>query len=246
MISPTEFVVDSIQAVAYVTGEPLRPASVLRNVLLTYGDVYDGEPISLPLPDHAPPEIPSVILSSQDNTLRLDVARTQVSLSWHRREGAAEVDQRQVYARFAEQLATITAHPERRLGRLGALLTRNAAIDHPGRALATQFCRDEWLHGPLNRPEGFELHAHKVFSLMPDLPVNSWIRLRTVPDAEQVYRYVTVQQDINTLVTEMTQRHFGPQQIASFLDAAAEQFDIIFRLYFPAHVEGEATQGPGL
>jgi hypothetical protein len=81
---------------------------------------------------------------------------------------------------------------------------------------------------------------------MPDLRVNSWIRLRTVPDAEQVYRYVAVQHDINTLATEITQRHFGPQQVASFLNAAAEQFDIIFRLYFPAHVEGEAAQGPGL
>jgi len=111
---------------------------------------------------------------------------------------------------------------------------RQAASDNPGLLLARQYCKDRWLRGPLNRPEGFELHAHKTFELLPRLTVNRWVRIKTAKGGFPDYRYVTIEQDINTLSEEMDIRRFGPQESAAMFRAAARELDAILGLYFPA------------
>ncbi len=228
-LSSTDFSLQSIQASAFVSGGDLSPSSILRQVLQEWGDVYDGEPLSLPLPPDVPGEIPAVVLSSKDKTLSLQVARERLNLFWHQQAGA-QADLAEIYAGFAERMAWIFKKNGASPGRLAALVTRLAAIPQPGRLLAEKFCRDEWLRGPLNRPEGFELHAHKVFSLLPNLRVNSWIRIKT---AGQPYQNVLVEQDMNTLAEEREQRRFDKSEMASMFERAADELNKIVDLYFP-------------
>lgn len=239
MIAPADFTTYGIQTSAFLSNGTLRPASVLVRILQHYGEVYDGEPISIPLPTQAPSEIPSVILTSSDNALRVEVARSQVSLYWNRIGGAAPVALEELLATFADRLATIFEETAEHVGRLGIVVTRQATVDDPGRVLSRKYCRDRWTNdsGPMNRPEGFELHAHKVFNLTPDLPVNSWMRIRAAQDNEQVYRYVVIQQDINTLAEELKWRDFSRSDISTVLAAAAEESESILAKYFPDNDE---------
>lgn len=244
MIVAHEFSVHSIQAVAFVSGEPVRPANILLHVLRHYGEVYDGDPISIPLPADVPPEFPSVILSSRDGSLRIDVARTMVSLTWASDTTSDSASLERIYAVFAERLTRIFEEVvdagKSTVGRIGAVVSRRAVIENPGRTLARQFCRDEMLgeQGPLNRPEGFELHAHKVFELPSEVNVNSWMRIRSVQDAENVYRYVSVQQDMNTLAEESTQHNFVGRELATILSEMSMEFDIVLERYFPSRLQG--------
>ena len=144
----------------FAPGDEIRPASVLRQVLRDWADTYDAEPYSLPFGPDAPGDVPVVMLASADQTQRINVARTRVDIVWSRGEGGAEPELQSILSDFAGRLGAISAENTVPVGRLGAVVTRVAEVLEPGLALARQFCRDRWLSGPLNRPEGFELHAH--------------------------------------------------------------------------------------
>jgi hypothetical protein len=241
MVSAADFAIQTIQVVAFASGEMLRPSLVLLQGLQHYSAIYDAEPVSLPLPEVAPEEIPSVILFSRDGSLRMDVARRVVRLSWNRVNVATQPVLEQVCSEFADRAATLFETTERTVGRLGVVVTRRALLDNPGQALAQRFCRDRWLQGPLNRPEGFELHAHKVFELSQGLPVNSWVRIKAHREADQVYRYVIVEQDINTLDEDMDHRRFDSSQLRAIATNAAREQDVVLDLYFPPEDPAEGA-----
>lgn len=235
MVQFSEFSLQGIQASAWVPGKELRPKRILKQALRDWDDAYDAEPISLPIPPDAPGEIPSVILASRDGSLQLQAARERINLLWQR-QSEADVDLRKTYATFAERLAAIIMESNIPAGRLAAIVTRVASNPDPGRNLARQFCRDEWLKQPLNRPEGFELHAHKVFSLHPELElsVNSWIRIKTARNPGEGFRYIVVEQDINTLAEDILRNRFLKAEISPFYDKISAELEHIMELYFPA------------
>ena len=125
---------------------------------------------------------------------------------------------------------------ECRIGRFGAIRNVYTVNENPGVLLARHFCKDTWDEAPLNRPENFELHAHKVFSLFDSLPVNSWVRNKTgnLTQGNDKKRIVLVEQDINTLTEKAKKKSFDSGQIASFFQRAASEFDTILNQYYPA------------
>ena len=233
-ILPTDFVLHQVQASAFAAEDAFRPSSILAEVLRDWPDVYNGELLSIPLPQDVPMEVPSVIVPSQDESLRLQAARARVDLFWYQRDGL-HVEIEETLNTFADRLATICEKNEVTVGRLAAVVTRRTRIPNPGRILAQQFCRDEWLDGPLNRPERFELHAHKTFHLLTDLRVNSWVRIRTTQKAgDEGGQYIGIQQDMNTLAEELAGSSFPRPKMMSFFEAVGKEFGTIFELYFPS------------
>jgi hypothetical protein len=109
----------------------------------------------------------------------------------------------------------------------------------PGRTLASHFCREEWLRGPLNRPSEFELHAHKQFKLGGQFQINSWMRCKTafISSARDATSerspVILVEQDFNTLVEEGLYSQYAKEEIARFYELVPAEFDHVLRLYFP-------------
>ncbi|MCI0342462.1 MAG: hypothetical protein L0216_15200 [Planctomycetales bacterium] len=122
------------------------------------------------------------------------------------------------------------------VGRLATVVTRIAEHETPGLFLARHFCKSRWDAAPLNRPEGFELHAHKSYKLPSGLKINSWVRNRTVqivaPDQSE-RAAVSVEQDLNTLAEEANSSAFDERGIRSFFELAIPEFDAILKLYYP-------------
>jgi len=119
-----------------------------------------------------------------------------------------------------------------RVGRMAAVVARIADHDSPGLFLARYFCQPRWETAPLNRPDGFELHAHKRFE-MQQFPVNSWVRNKVGQIVQSRARVVVVEQDINTLQEETASRDYRRDDIAEFFASAAAELDTILRLYYP-------------
>ena len=103
----------------------------------------------------------------------------------------------------------------------------------PAQAVAAHFCQERWLAGPLVGLEAFEAHAYKKLELLPDLTVNSWTRVRTQKQPGGEYRYITVEQDINTLMEEQEGREFGREKVLEFFGSTVSRFDELFHSYFP-------------
>jgi hypothetical protein len=107
--------------------------------------------------------------------------------------------------------------------------------EKPGLFLARHFCKDRWDKAPLNRPENFELHAHKKFTLASGFEVNSWARSKTGKlsgDGDEKL-IVLFEQDLNTLAEEASTRNFCEAEIKKFFGAVATELDSILGLYYP-------------
>ena len=74
---------------------------------------------------------------------------------------------------------------------------------------------------------------------LPVADVNSWIRIRAVKIGAEAYRYVAVEQDINTLSEEIDKRTFNADEIKFWYRAASSEFDTILGLYFQDNGSGE-------
>ena len=127
--------------------------------------------------------------------------------------------------------AYVDSYPSR-ITRLGAVVRRVAVHDSPGMFLARHFCKEQWEKQPLNRPESFELHAHKTYMLKSGLKVNSWVRNKSALQVVDKQAVVVVEQDINTV--EGTDRALTADDIGSYFQLTPAEFDRILGLYYPS------------
>jgi len=239
MISASKFRTQLIIASAFVAVDELKVTNAFIQALQEWSTIYDGDPISLPLSQAAPPEIPTAILQSSDQSLGIEMARTKINLYWKRVESDkdASIDISDIYSQLADKVATIAEKNKVVIGRLAALRMSIGNEPTPGRELSKQFCREEILNGPLKQVEGFELHAHKVFELYEAQNVNSWVRIKTSGSPGPDYEHIFVEQDINTLAEEINIRNFDRANIMRFFHEASQQLDSILDEYFPRKTE---------
>jgi hypothetical protein len=233
MIQSTDFRLRSVQAVGFFSGGGVRPALMLRRVPEDWLDLYSADPIALPTLPDAPEGLPGVILQSRDQSRTAAIAPARIDLveNCGSADNANVADILQV---LSERLATFSECSKTTYGRLAAVVARIAEQRDPGLALARQFCRDEWLRQPLNRPDGFELHAHRVFDLQESVPVNSWIRIKTVKVGPGPYDQVLVEQDINTLQEKQLEgASFDNASMAVWFREVSKQFETVLAMYFP-------------
>jgi len=239
MIPASKFQTQLIIASAFIAGDELKLTNAFIQALQEWSTIYDGDPMSLPLSQAVPPDFPTAILQSHDQSLGIELARIKINLYWKRLESnkGASIDISDIYSQFAERIATIAEKNKVVIGRLAALRMSMGDEPTPGRVLSKQFCREEILNGPLKQVEGFELHAHKVFELYQAQNVNSWVRIKTSGSPGPDYEHIFVEQDINTLAEEINIRNFDRANIMRFFHEASKQLDSILNEYFPGKTE---------
>lgn len=236
-INPEAFRCGSVQAAVFFTELQYSAPKTLAKMLDAYADVLDGNPVALPIPEDAPPEIPRLILLSKDQTLRVDLSLQRIDVRWQRQtpDGDCAIQQfidfaGNVFQTFCE---TVNALP----GRTALILNRFSENDQPAKTLARHFCRPELLSaepkGPLNRPENFELHAHKTYRL-GEFDINSWVRCKTgfLSVGDSRARIILVEQDLNTLSETAATMRLEVGTVRRFLALAAPEMDSILRVYF--------------
>jgi len=237
MITSEDFEFSGYQAAAFYVRLGISARAALTQVLSEVGEFLDGDPISLPVPPEAPPEIPRILLASKDGSLRFDIALNRADFRWQRTDGVLDISR---FLASAERVfQSLNRAAESLPGRLAMVVHRFKPQEDAGKALAKQFCRPELLEdrprhkGPLNRPEGFELHAFKQYRL-GSYTVNSWFRAKTgFVDQKNPRPVVLVEQDLNTPQEQIDQARFSFDDIQQFHRLCASELDTIMHLYFP-------------
>ncbi len=234
MIDAAHFNISSIQCSMFTPGFSFRPTALLTYLLEHWGSKFDGTPLSIPLPDTAPPEIPSIVLTNKDSSLKMDVSRSRINVSWNRTSSEVNPDVLSVIDEMNDILRNIIKDQRASAGRLAFILNRFAPLEDTAKMLAAHFCKEEWLTNVLKQPENFELHVHERHALgTGQFNINSWFRVRTgrlVADSKSA---VLVRQDINTIAEELESQHFEPDQIQAFFHEAVQLGDQVLALYFP-------------
>jgi hypothetical protein len=243
MLSAKDFRVATLQVSVYTPGLHFQSGKLLVYLITRWGNEFDGEPITLPVPSDAPAEIPHVVLKSEDSRLALQIAPARMDLFWRRRNADEQFSLPEYLGWAIEVIAGYLEATSARVGRLACVATRVAFHQAPAKMLVEHFCQPKWIStGPLNRPANFELHAHKEFRLGGTFDINSWVRCKTgsvASAADATNRKkpaVIVEQDFNTLTQETQEREYSLDEIRRFFRLVPHELQTVLDLYFPSGV----------
>jgi len=235
-LAASNFELASCQASVFTPDGGFSAAKIVKLFYAQQEALFDANPTVLPIPEDAPIEIPRVILESASHEWKCQLSPARADVIWARTKSTQTTLQPGAFFRKAgDVLIQYTDVLATRVGRVAGLVTRFAEHEEPGKFLARHFCQTRWNEKPLNRPENFELHAHKKFVLAGEFRVNSWVRNKTgVLAGEGAQKPIVLfEQDINTLAEEAADRSFQNEEIERFLVAIAAEVDVILRYYFP-------------
>jgi len=237
MVKWQEFTLDTVQA-ALFTPEPnaFVPGKAVGTILGHFQDRFNGEMQVLPLPAEFPHEFPRVQLKSSDDRWHLSMGPTRADAIWRFSATASNESLRDVAAACAEM-------PKRYVEALGIPVSRLSLVIHrfcrvvdPANLLIERFCNDESRREPFNRSSTFEIHNHKVYVPQHgdiDYPINSWVRCKSALTVADHAPAIAIEQDLNTVADEQTERRFGLSCITKYFEMAAAEADQIIRKYFP-------------
>ncbi|MBM4332255.1 MAG: hypothetical protein FJ117_13720 [Deltaproteobacteria bacterium] len=227
-----DFEIETIQTTIFTPGLSFASSRLLASALEKWGNIFDSPPISLPLPPDVPSEVPRIILQSSSMHKKLELAPKRANLFWLRQNETDTIILEDYLHFAADVLCNYVNIVSGKVGRIAAVLNRSLRSPNPGLFLAEHFCKENWLTAPFNRPESFEIHAHKRYSFVNRFNVNSWVRCKTgiaKPDKS----IILVEQDINTAAEEMEMKEFSDGEIRDFFRLVNEEFNSILSLYFP-------------
>lgn len=198
-------------------------------------DTFNADPeVVADLPGF-PPEVPRIILSNKEGTLRLEIAAIRVNFFGRMKAREELVDIETFYKQAIQLFHLYIEKSDFKIGRIAAVRHSYAVHETPGIFLARHFCKESWDASPLNRPKNFELHAHKFYSLSDDFKINSWARSKTgrlILDNKET-PIVLFEQDLNTLSEEINTKSMTDEDIHNFYSIIIPEFDKILTEYYP-------------
>jgi hypothetical protein len=235
MVQANDFHLASCQATLFTPDADVSASLLMRELLPKWGDRFDGDPVMMPSLEGLPIEVPRIILESKSHEWRCEIALARVSIFQRKvSQDGEDLVLANFYSDASQMLAEYASTAKPRVARLAALVNWFAVHDAPGLLLARHFCNEQQLSGPMNRPENFELHAHKRYALL-DTMVNSWVRNKSgrILLGTEPGPIVVVEQDLNTLAEEADSRSFNEQQFRAFFEMVPNELVHILQLYYP-------------
>ena len=234
MIKARDFKIFSIQLSIFTPELNFSLNKIHIDLGSKHSSILDGDPVLLPLPAHAPPEIPRLIMSGTDQKIKLEVAKSRLNLFRFRKEDIEDIDVGGFLGEGLKIINDYIKHTSARVGRMAVVKRLFVENDNPGLTLASHFSKDEWMKEPFNRPESFEVHAHKKYILPKNKQlVNSWVRCKTGRLKNIDQPIILIEQDINTLAEDLDKNDFDIRFIKEFYNEVFEEHADILNKSFP-------------
>ena len=231
VISSKAFEFAECQVVAFTTALQLPTTAVLGALLAVEGVTFDGDPIILP--PSMGSEVPHIVLTSKDGRHRIQAGQARLDVFRNLVPGEPIPSLETAVLSAFPLIEAYQLSSRATFKRLAVLTKRTVVVEDPAKALASHFCQQRWLDGPLNRPREFELHAHKMFTLPGSVEVNSWFRCKTaILSLPGDPRAIVAEQDLNTLSER--EQEFDLPSVRDFLNTTVPAFDEILEKYFPS------------
>ena len=235
-LRPSAFSYSAFQASIFTPDEEVATNKLNRELIPSWLDRFDGQITVLPQDLPLPRDVPKIILQDHAGTLRCEISSERINIHRRRTTGSQlDIDAHSFFGEASHLFADYKNYAGCRIGRLAAVVRRFAQHDSPGKYLAAHFAQERWLNAPLNRPENFELHAHKTYAFQ-EFHINSWMRCKTgfvrrTPEEQEPA--ILVEQDINTLKEETGTADFSLDESTRFFGNVLTEFGEILILYFP-------------
>lgn len=207
----------------------------LAAILSKYATLFDGQLQVLPLQSDVPPEIPRIILQSQNGDYKLDIAPSQTIAYWGNAivEPGDSVRKQNEINLLGEILESYVQDIKASVGRLAVVTTHLYQTEKPAALLIEHFCSKSTIENVFKNSDNFEIHNHKRITL-EDFSINVWVRCKTATvQGEADSTFILIEQDFNTLAEEVSYRRFATEQIRKFYQLSLEKTQSVLETYFP-------------
>ena len=234
-VTHADFGVSMVRALVFIPAMQAPISQIIRKLPERWFERFTEDPLTIPLPEGAPQEIPRLHLrdTNDEKRFRLSMQRFDFELVSQN----LEEDRINLYTFYTEAIDYIKEFIELfnlKIIRLAINMHRFVKHNDPGLYLAQHFCREEWwFEAPMNRPKHYEINTHKMFNIYDDLFVNSWVRNKAGRILSTDEPIVLVEQDINTLKEDVDIRKFEFEDVEKFLKNVPIELDYILKLYYP-------------
>jgi len=214
--SKMDFLIQSFQAALFGYIDIRDPLEVGHQLKSKTGDLFDGEPLVLPIPLDAPPEIPRLILKSKDDVHSCNVSPERIDLFYREKQPTKKwIDLRDEYL---SRLLLISQSVVETLGmhitRLGSVAQFAVSVGQDASSITRKaYLRD----GVLPGQRAIQLGVLDRQSL-ETTEINRWIRLRGQEEESTLHVIV----DINTIPEK--KYNFDVKGIESFYNYVSNFF----------------------
>ncbi len=230
------------RAIIFTPDEEASVPKIMKLVVNNWTEVFDAEPNILDIQNQIslPREIPKITLTNKTNSFVCEISSASVTILIRTLDpNSQDFSVSEFVDKATRLLIEYKDKLNARVGRLSSIIERIALVENPALFLAAHFCKERSVQGqPFNRPENFEIHAHKTYDMTPDFRVNSWVRnvTRDIMVGPVQRRVILVLQDINTLSEAMEKADYSNDNIKGFFSNIPINFDEVLSHYYP---EGE-------
>lgn len=188
-----EFLVRSFQAALFGVIDIRDPLEVGHRVRSATGDLFDGEPLVLPLPSDAPLEIPRIVLKSKQERYSCNVSGVRLDLFYREKDPSQKwTGLRDEYLQHLSAISqTVVKTLRADITRLGSVAEFEVPIsESPSLTMRKAYLKVGILPGECQIQLGV-LHRQS----WETIEINRWVRL-TGKEGESALRVVV---DINTI-----------------------------------------------
>ncbi len=188
-----------------------------------------------------PPELPRLLIESEDSRKRVQAGPSRVDVFVQRSVVDEDLDIAGSLAWSTGVLRAYIEHARVRVFRLACVLTRRAVAENPAGAAAGHFCQPFFVapSGAIDGADDFDIRFRKRFELNAGLMVNNWLRCSAGPSLHptlkepDALKAMSIEQDINTITEYSAARSFELVVVEEFFALVPTQFDNTLRHVFP-------------
>lgn len=137
-ISVRDFAIASVQVVAFLADRRITSARIMTCVLSQFAEQFDGEPQALPLPPEIPPDIPRVILKSEQPGWVFQAGPARISCSWSAQPGKCG-ELSPAMAGCVPIIVHCLKEVQPQINRLALVINRVAEAANPAQTLVERF-----------------------------------------------------------------------------------------------------------
>ena len=223
-----------LQATVFTPNFIFSASEVLRKLINMEQNIFDGDPLVLPLPADVPKEIPRITLENKDKKYKLEVAPIRINFFRNSINENDKIIRKDVMTLAASILTELLDSLGIQCGRIAIVIDRNYVIHDAANEIASHFCRDNFIEEPFDWPSEFEIHSLKKYFFLKKYEVNSWVRIRSAHmrlNGGILRSVINVQQDINTIA--VATEDYSKEDIIFFYEKTNDELDKILKLYMP-------------
>ena len=238
MIISSAFVLLDVQSTLFLDNPGVDIANnALRYLLQEYSDLLDGQPLVLPLPVDAPPELARLTLQSADSLCKVNVSLNRIDFFRYSPSVEVGVDTERIYDIAIDLLTGYADTFELSIRRIANIQHYFLRDDQAASSVPAHFCSERWTQTIFSDLEQFQLHTYKVYQF-EQFTVNNWIRALAQPISVVRGGVKTapamglfVESDINTVATP--EIVFTNPEVRTFFSTVDAQHHRVLDSYFP-------------